>query len=449
MGFWRDFGRSLVSGSSDGDPPYLRRMTLAPDLTERVRRPRFQLMKWGGETPQYPPANHAGIQRNAYRNNAVFRRCVEYVSTNFASSPIRTVDADGAHLEDDPLARMLARGGRHAAIVPGLHGDTLVHRVYQDIATTGNSIWEKLRGSATGRVLEVRRIPVQHVAVALDRQTGDPAVYLVWAGGKWNPLPLRDVVHWMAPDTLQPYFGIPWIVSALRDLAVDVALTDHVKITLQNIAVPPIVIKVDANVDQEMADETRAVWQGKLGGLRKGEPAVVGGNTTIEALGFDMQALDLSNLLATSASRIAMVHGVPEILLGKGGAAGDPTRANYHEAKEHFWFDTVEPLQNSFEACVTLTLLPDFVERALEDGYRAAFDNSDSPVLQRAKLERSKTAAEIFERALVSRHRAQALAGIERHGPDVFYQPTTVQEVVAADAETEAGPNALIPGGEA
>ena len=208
------------------------------------------------------------------------------------------------------------------------------------------------------------------------------------------------------------------------------------KVTLQNHAVPPLVLEHEnIPLDEEMIKEIRRRWQSRQGGWKRGEPAITGQGVKVHVVGLDMQKLAIGDLIATSESRIAMVHGVPMILLGRSGTQSDPTRANYQEAKTHLWFDTVMPLLQSIAEQVTQSLLPEWPGG---DELELGWDLSGVPVLIQERLDRLGKANEGWRTGLISRHAAQELAGVRRHGPDVFYRPTSVDSVIPADAEVEA-----------
>lgn len=402
--------------------PYLRRFSIPVEQLERAQHSvAGRLVSWQSRTPEYPPANWRTFVTTGYRQNAPFRRCVDMLSTNVCQGRLQVEDVDtGEPVKRHPLVDLFRRGGR-VQPVPGLTEATMWTQFIQDAYSTGNALWEKVRGFGTNEVLELWRLEPQRVAIEPDSRLGIKRYYYQ-VGGKWSPIPRENVVHWRFPDPLQPWFGIPPVYSARRDLSVDNELTDHFKITLQNHAVPAVVLEHDEVIDEKQADEARRKWRKNQGRWNKGDVAIVGGKTRVNVVGLDMQKMQIGALVAVPESRIAMVHGVPIILLGRSGTQSDPTRANYAEAKEHFWFDTVLPLLEQIGQQVSLFLLPEWDP----DGQLVAkFDVLRVAIVMEALLRRGRMAAEIFESTLISRHHAQRLAGQPRHGLDTFWGDVT------------------------
>jgi HK97 family phage portal protein len=410
-------------------PSYLRRFSVPVEALATARPPiSGRLLDWQTTTPQYPPANFRTFTTFGYRHNTVFRRCVDVLGGAACQARVTVVERGTAR--PMPLHPML-RVFREPA--PRVTEKTLWKRFIQDGYTTGNAIWEKVRAVGSDEVVELWRMEPGRTAIEPD-QNGVPRRYLYSIMGKWWPIPAENILHWKFPDPLQPYFGIPPIYSAFRDLSVDNELIDHFKVTLQNLAVPAVVLEHEEAIEEEEAEEARRKWKMKYGGFRKGEPAVVGGGTKVNVIGMDMQKMAISELISTSESRIAMVHGVPMMLLGRSGTLADPTRANYAEAKEHFYTDTVLPLLSEIAEELTAFLLSEW-EGA--DQLEAMFDTTGIPVLQEAKLRRGTAASKLFTDGLVSRHESQRLAGVAVHGPDVFYRSSNIGGIVPADAQEE------------
>jgi phage portal protein BeeE len=165
-----------------------------------------------------------------------------------------------------------------------------------------------------------------------------------------------------------------------------------------------------------------------------GGVSVIGGGTKVHVVGMNFSEMAIGDLTSTTESRIAMVMGVPTILLGRSGTQSDPTRANYAEAKEHLWFDTILPMLQEVADLVTMGIMPHF---GGPSNVEVQFDTSKIPTLQEAALRRGTAAMGLFKGSLVSRHQAQRMAGIEEHGPDVFYRSADVAAVLPANATEE------------
>lgn len=439
----------LALRSSDGLPGYVRTQTVgAGEIVEQPRQSvAGRLLSWQVRTPHHPPATFNAFVYHGWRRNTVFRRSVEIIARSASRAPIDVVDpidhqsltrrTAGGGADPDALrfVSLIRRGGR-VRPVPGLSGKVLLYQMWQDLFVFGNALFEKVR-SRSGRCVELWRLDPRYVAVEPDPYRGVKR-YLYNAHGTWWPIELRDVVHLMHTDPDQPWFGVPPIHTALRDVSVDNELVDFFKLTLENFAVPPAVLESDGGpegieLDDEAAEEARKTWRERYGRKRRGDIAVLPPGVKVKVIGLDFKKLAVGDLVATSESRIAMAHGIPMILLGRSGTQADPTRANYHEAKEHLWTDTIAPLHEVAAELLSIGLLGEFVP---EDRGEVAFDVSRIAVLQAARLKRALDAAKVFESGMISRRVGQRMGGLEEHGPDVFYR-RNVDAVVDADAEVE------------
>ena len=436
------------AGTSRLPAKYLRRFQIQQRDIMELEAARIpvagRLLSWQTQIPHYPPANFRTMVTRGFRYNTVVRRCQGILTSNFCQATLDVQEAlTGQSLlkreATGPLADtareivgLFRRGGRIKP-VPSRTEKRLWTHFLQDVFTYGNALWEKVRGVGTGRVVELWRLHPQQVAVEVSKNRGVTR-YLYNVGGKWWPIPLQNVVHWLFPDPDQDFFGLPPLFSALRDLETDNQLVDHLKITLQNLAVPTTVLEHEATLTEEAAREAKRKFRRSFGGLRRGEPAVVGKGTKVNVIGLDMQKMRIGDLVATSEARLAMAHGVPLILLGRSGTQGDPTRANYAEAREHFWTDTMSPLLEEVAEQVTAFLIPEWDTTGQ---LVAGFNTSKVALLQEAKLRRLERASKAFRDGTVSRHVAQRTAGVETHGPDVLYRRDDVAAVIPAADTTE------------
>lgn len=391
-----------------------------------------KLAEWQTVTPQYPQSNMRTFITSGYRSNPALRACVDMLARTFNQGRLCVVEeATGREV---PGHEMLPLVG-YPTNVKG--SKDRWRRTIQDLYLTGNALWEKVRAKGSDDVVELWRLDPLRVRIEL--AGGDRWIARYWyeVAGTWYPIPARNVVHWMFPDPLDPgWFGIPPIFSAARVLSIDNELVDQLQITLQNKAVPAVALEAGegASVDENMAEEARRMWRKRTGGKRQGDVAVLPANLKVKVIGMSWSDMALGEVISVPESRIAMVHGIPMILLGRSGTQADPTRANFRESKLHFWFDTINPLHTDIAELITLYLLPEFPQW---QGLIAKFDTSQVPILQEARLGRADKAAGLFKVGMVSRHVAQTMGGIENHGPDVFYRSSLIDAVFPADATEE------------
>lgn len=387
-----------------------------------------RLAPWQHATPQYPPGNMRTFMATGYRGNPAVRSCVDMLGRTFVQGRMCVVDTATGEEVDHDLPRLIGyptntRGARDRW-----------KRTIQDLYLTGNAIWEKVRAKGSDDVVELWRLDPLRIRIELHPSEWI-ARYWYEVGGTWYPIPARNIVHWMFPDPLDPgWFGVPPILSATKSLAIDNELVDQLKVTLQNRSIPAVALEAPDGVelDEPTAEEARRRWRQRYGGRKLGDVAVT--SMKVKVIGMSWSDMALGEVISVPESRIAMVHGIPMILLGRSGTQGDPTRANYRESKLHFWFDTIDPLHGDIAELVELYLLPEFPgwERL-----SVKFNTSGVPILQEARLARADKARGLFKDGLASRHVAQSLGGLQIHGPDVFYRSVSIDAVFPADATEE------------
>src|ERR1039457_5513316 len=87
------------------------------------------------------------------------------------------------------------------------------------------------------------------------------------------------------------------------------------------------------------AQRYATLFSQKWGGRNRGKIGVMQAGMDVKIVGMDMEKLAFPELDAVSQKRVLVALGVPPILLGQ-----EATYANYAEARQAFYEDTVSPL---------------------------------------------------------------------------------------------------------
>ena len=394
-----------------------------------------KLASWQTTIPHYSPSSTRTFIRKGYRGNVPVRACIDMLSRTFSQGRLCIVDSDDKEQKEHDLPGLIMTPTN----VRGASDRWT--RTIHDLYLSGNAFWEKVRGVGTGRVVELWRLDPQRIAIEPDPVTYIKR-YLYQVGGTWHPIPAENVVHWQFPagggtEHDPGYFGLPPIATAMPVVDTDLELIDTLKVTSQNRAIPAVWIETeDPDLEEGGGQEARRAWRKKYGGKNRGDVAVMPKGIKVHVIGMNWKEMAVSEVIAVPESRIAMIHGIPRILLGMGDGGGLPGSggSRIREAKEHFWTDTVLPLQTGIAEIITIYLLPEFGPVA---GLQAVFDTSKVPVLQEARLRRAEKARTLFRDGLASRHVSQTMGGIQNHGPDVFYRSSAIEAVFPADATEE------------
>lgn len=388
----------------------LRREELAI-TRERARRalaPRQP--EWMTHVPQYPRASMTRF-RKAYRNNSVFHACINFYSRTFNRGILQVVDVDDVPTKKHPALALFRRPN------PFKTPSALWSAFIQDAFTTGNGLFEKVHGVGSDRTVELWRLDPYRIAIEPHPRKYIRR-YLYEIGGQWFPIPTKNVIHFAFPDPDEPYFGLPPILAASRSMAADDEAVDYLKVMLENKGTPPVVLEHEMDVTPGQARQAQRSYKRQVGGENRGKPLVIGRGTKAKVLGLSLRDMVVGEVIASTETRIAQVHGIPSSVLGRSGTQGDPTRTNAREAYALVWNDVIEPFLQWIAELLTCFLLYEFDPSG---ELRFRFDTSNVDVLQSARMERAKLAADIFKKTLVTRHHAQRLAGIPVHGDDEFF----------------------------
>ncbi len=396
-----------------------------------------RLPAWQTSTPQLPTLNYRTFINQGYRSNTAVRACVDLLGRTFRQGFVEIYDRETASAVDHDIPALLrkptnARGEKERW-----------NLTIQDLYLTGNAYWQKDRRAGSPEVFQLIRLDPQRIRI---QPSHDKWIdfYLLEVGGIEFRIPAEDVIHWKFPDPqsvdfANNWFGIPPLLSAIRVLSVDNQLVDQLKISLQNKAIPSVVLEYDVEdqLDEEKAEEARRIFRKRYGGEHLGDVAVT--DAKVKVIGMNWKEMDIGTVITVPERQIARVHGTPMELIGsstgseESGLSSESTR---REANLHFWQNTVMPLQEDVAELLEIFLLPEFPGW---EGLGVRFNTTNVPVLQAARLERMDKARGLFKDRLASRHVAQRAGGMEIHGPDVFaadaHNPS-----VAHDAIKESPP---------
>jgi phage portal protein BeeE len=198
----------------------------------------------------------------------------------------------------------------------------------------------------------------------------------------------EDVAHWSPiPDPESPAMGISWVTAALREIQGDRAATEHKLRFFDNGATPSMVVKGIPATTKEQFDELVGMMESRHAGVANAYRTLyltAGADATV--VGADMKQLDFKATQGAGETRIALLGGVPAVLLGiSEGLAGSSLNAgNFGMARRIFADIWLYPtLQDVAAALSPVVDVPGDAE--------LWFDTADIPLLR----EDGKDAADI------------------------------------------------------
>jgi phage portal protein BeeE len=197
-----------------------------------------------------------------------------------------------------------------------------------------------------------------------------------------------DVAHWSPiPDPESPAMGMSWVTAALREIQGDRAATEHKLQFFANGATPSMVVKGIPAVTKAQFDELVDMMESRHAGVRNAYRTLyltAGADATV--VGADLKQLDFKATQGAGETRIALLGGVPAVLLGiSEGMQGSSLNAgNFGMARRIFADMWLYPtLQDVAAALSPVVDVPGDAE--------LWFDTADIPLLR----EDGKDAADI------------------------------------------------------
>lgn len=186
---------------------------------------------------------------------------------------------------------------------------------------------------------------------------------------------------------------------------------------LQNMAQPSGILKVnstDANPGGMLTSEQRTILQRSLeekysGPKNVARPMLLEGGMSWEQIGLSPKDMEWLEGKKVTAADICNAFGVPAQLLG----FGQNTYANYKEAKDAFYIDTIMPLMDIYEYELTK-----YIRRWFGETYSLKYDRDDIEALTD---KRQAKYASINTLNFITQNEKRIMAGFEEaEGWDVY-----------------------------
>lgn len=267
---------------------------------------------------------------------------------------------------------------------PGAGTSHLLAAVETDITVYGNSYWTVGSGGF------LVRLEPEHVQIAWAEEydptgmveIGDQLIGYTYQEKKNGPavffLP-DEVAHvHLLPDVECPHRGASWLRGVLADVDADTKMTGYKQALLNNSAVPGLVLKAEPGISEEQFLAARDALKARNTGWDKvGRTLMLGAGFDVQAVGLNLQQLDMKAMQGAGESRIAAASGVSPVLLGfsEGLQGSSLNTGNYGAARRRFADGTLRPLWRS--TCTAFeTLCPP------PSGARLWFNETDVSFLQ-------------------------------------------------------------------
>lgn len=385
-----------------------------------------------------PDASYGNFAREGYVGNELVFACIREIATSTAEAKLCLYDANHEKIENSPLANLVKNPANGQTQYEFL--ETLI--THLQIAGNAYVLKERARVGVVSLML-LRPDRMEVVA---------SGGYSYEINGHKYLIPDEDVGHLKFPNPNNDFYGLSPLQVLAKQINLDTDATTFTKAFFNNAGVPSGILKLRRKLShQDEADRLRSAWRGQFQGNKNWHRiAILDEDASYEKMGSTIGEMEIPSLRNLSESRICSALGVPAILVGANIGLQRSTFANYAEARESFWEETLLPLYRRIEQFMVGLLEPEFQR---ERGY-LEFDFSEVRALQEdedalvnRQLVRSQIASQLITAGFTPDAALQA-AGIEAELEHTGYLPTSLsvlgQRPVEGKALTQSAANRLL-----
>lgn len=331
--------------------------------------------------------NYAQYADNGYKRNPIVFKCVNMLARACASIPLKVMVGDTEAPDSHPLRKLFARPN-------SLQSWTTVRQNFIAFEVLeGNGYMEgvSVNGNPFPTELWVHRPDRMRV---LPSQYG-PGGYVYDFNGQiksWARDPITgasEIMHCLFFNPLDDWYGQAAMEAGQFSVDGHNGAGEWNQGLMQNGCRPSgaLVYKPDMgappNLSEQQKDSLREQLNSTYGGTRNaGRPLLLDGNLTWQAMSLTPTEMDWANGKDNCAREICTVFDVPPMIVGIKDSS--QTYANYSEARQSFFQDTVIPLNEAFVDALNSWLLPAFEN----DKLKIVQDVSALPALAGLRNER-------------------------------------------------------------
>jgi HK97 family phage portal protein len=314
-----------------------------------------------------PDTGYDKLSRESYMKNVVAFRCIDLISKAVASVNWKIMQraSDGTEtiLQNHPLAPLLKRPNPREGFA------ALIERMMAYYMIGGNAYLEGVRVSGGMRGGTVRELYVhQPDRITIQRNGLEVTGYKYEYDSikyEWKVDPLTgkcDLLHLKTFHPLDDFYGWGITMSAAGELDSSNDANEWNRTSFKNGCRPGMIMSFSRRMTPEQYEAVKKQLQSYTGSENAGKTLILQGmdetkgEVTITPYGWNPQEMDFTESENKMARRIAFAYGVPPQMVG---IPGDTTYANYKEARESFWEDTISWYLQLLQTELNNWLLPD------------------------------------------------------------------------------------------
>lgn len=361
-------------------------MKLTPDLPTRSTYPdavrSVDVYEWGGSrrTADWTGIAEANL-RTAWSRCATAYACVTLLADAVAESPLRVYETIDGELEERPdhRARTLLANPN-----PILSEAEFMALVVMTMAVFGYAPVEKVRSGAR---VPVELWPLRPDWLRREFRTDGTRQYVYRKPGDDPRVIEADdlIVIPYRHDVTQESLGISPLAVIAREIGVDVALTELLKVFIDEGGVPPWAVKMtgDFELNQAEKDAFRESWRQMFGGGRAYKNiGVLNPGMDLVKVGDSIGDMAWPDLRGITEAKIAQAFRVPLDLVQarESMKSGGLTTTEMDGAMAFLQNHGAQPLRTRIDGAFSRGLLPDFTGG--DRRFSLEFDTSGIMALQ-------------------------------------------------------------------
>jgi hypothetical protein len=245
-------------------------------------------------------------------------------------------------------------------------------------------------------------------------------------------------------DPLDQFNGWPPVAVAGRVGDIDNAQTDYLKKYFDEGGVPPGMLKTEQRMNKDKIKDLRKLWLDRYSGWRDWQaPIIMGQGYEYQQVGSAIPDMGIDLIDARSESRICSILKVPPIIVGAKVGLDRATFANYKEARESWWQDTVRPMYLDI-----LSALNQQIVNRFDPSLELVIDFSEVPAFQEDEDSKYNRAQTGVSGGWMSVNEAREYVGLDPlpgTAGDVFLRGFSMIEVPMNELRTTVIGNPVTP----
>lgn len=319
--------------------------------------------------PQYPDTTISSLQL-AHRRNEIVYAAIKAKAQAAVDPRLlvqeRSGDGEWQETPGHPLRRLLMRPN------PQMDEAAFLKAAIISMDIAGVFYAEVVRAKGTNLPIELYPLNPAKIAPIPGERNAITA-YEFKDGPAKTRIQAEDMLVWRNYDPLTAWHGLSPLAVCIGSVDADSAQTDFVRAFFNNAGVPSGILKIKGRtVSAEDAEHMKAKWRSRFGrawGVQH-DIAVFDENADYQKIGANLDELQSEVLREFTETRVAMVFGVPPLIIYAFAGLKRATYSNLKEAWSGFWDSTLTPLLKEWRTLLTWRLLPEFESEDLIYGER-------------------------------------------------------------------------------